>query len=77
MEAFLHYLDTEDPQIRDNAYFYQSIERLVENLKIPELGRLLIKMISLLDEKNITTDIFIALAEVVIGNADRQVSMLY
>lgn len=53
---------------------YLSLDRLVGSLPHPELAKTLIKMISLLNEKNITEDMITALAEVVITDANGSVS---
>lgn len=68
LEKFYNNLDHIDSQNKVNACFTFCIERLIDTLERPDLIRSLISMISLLDEKNITADIFTTLAEVVIAN---------
>lgn len=53
-----------------NACFTFCIERLIESLEHPDLIQSLIKMISLLDEKNITADVLTTLAEVILAVSD-------
>lgn len=67
LNKFYEDLDNIDADKPISACFTFCIERLIESHEHPDLIQSLIKMISLLDEKNITADILITLAEVVIA----------
>lgn len=74
LEEFFRDLNRLDHQNAVNACFCLCIERLVESLEHHDLACSMIKMISLLDEKNITANILTALAEAVIVDANGHVS---
>lgn len=61
----------EDPV---EASIYLSLERLVDSVPDPNLARTLLQMISLLDQKYITGDILTSMAEVIIVEANGNVS---
>lgn len=61
----------EDPV---EASIYLSLERLVDSVPHPNLARTLLQMISLLDQKYITGDILTSMAEVIIVEANGNVS---
>ena len=57
-----------------------SVDRLIESIETPEVANVVkdvIKMLSLLDEKNITSDIIISCTEVALVVANGKVRMIY
>lgn len=74
LNKFYEDLEIIDEENKAQSCIRLCIKRLVDTLEHPDLNLSLIKMISLLDEKNITADIFTSLAEVVVVETQVRVS---
>lgn len=58
------------------SIFFFALKRLAASLENPELCKTVLKMLSLLDEKNITPEILTSLTEVAISYSPESVSIL-
>ena len=76
LDRFFSDMSRIDPEMKNPvlASLYLSLDRLIGSLPHPELAKTLLKMMSLLHEKNITEEMITVMAEVVITDANGSVS---